>query len=476
MPPLIGTTGAASARGFGLFAASLGAPAYLGLTTSPNNNNINALTTDSQNNTIMVNPNPGTGAPVMKVSPAGTIVWSKVISTSGNTLFRGLACDSSDNIYVVGEVSGGVGGLIIKLDSSGNILWQRQQNAGSSSFGTRRMWWESVKVMPNGNVAIGGTYEDKYRVDTCCGPVTVSPLSSSIAVYSSSGTLQWSRRYGTTNVNTWPNAEWTNTDVGVDSSNNVYVTARCTDMYVSGTSGSTRGALPVLKYNSSGTFQWGYGYMDSSSTNTRWGVLAVGANAVYVAACEQNASAFIKVDLSGTLQWARDVQNGGNNIWSSFRGCALDPDENFYMTGQMQYTGTTQQFDYGTVKVDSSGTVQWLRSVGRQSSSGQQELARSIGITADNHYCIGGFGEASTQELFTRLKNDGSQTGTYTISGTQYTYQAIGQITFPTTTISVNSSANTAIHPSGTATLTYTETTPSFTSADFGATISTRTL
>lgn len=478
MPPLIGTTGAASARGFGLFAPSAAAPAYVGVTTNPNDNFINGLTTDSGNNTIFVTPNQGVpiaGAPIMKVNPSGVLVWAKRYDSTNSSYFESVACDASDNIYAVGNFA--EFGLIVKFDSSGNILWQRQQNPGNTGFYQREMVWESVKIMPNGNIVVGGTYKDFNRVFVCCcGFVKVAVNYFAVAVYNSSGVLQWRAKYGSLSPANFPNVNWRGLFVDVDSSNSIYITGQGPDVTTAGNK-----AIPIIKYNSAGTFQWGYTYQNSTSTISDGGTLAVGPSGIYATSFGNANNYLVKVDTSGTVQWARRIQNGTGASWESLQASAVDSTDNFYATGNMRYGGVTQVYDYATVKVDSSGNTQWLRSVGRVTSSSQDEISRTIAISADNHYCIGGntFG-GITEELFGRFKIDGSQTGTYVIgSSTVVQYAAIPAITLiadtPIVRLASASIAGSTI-TSGSSSLTYTETTPSNTVSNYGATIQTKTL
>jgi hypothetical protein len=475
--PLIGTTGAASARGFGLFAASTAAPAYVGVTTSPNDNFIYGVATDSQNNTIFVMPNPGSGAPIMKVSPSGVIVWAKLYGSTGNGYFKSVICDASDNIYAVGKtpgVSNDEFGSIVKFDSSGNILWQIRQNPGNTGFYQREMIWESVKLMPNGNIVVGGTYTDFNRVFVCCcGFVKVAVNYFAVAVYNSSGTLQWRAKYGSTSPTSQPNVQWTGLSVGVDSSNSIYITGQGPDV-----TGAGNKAIPIIKYNSAGAFQWGYTYQNSTSTISNGGTLAVGPSGIYATSFGNVNSYLLKVDSSGTFQWGRRIQGGSGVSWESLQASTVDATDNFYATGNMRYGGVTQVYDYATVKVDSSGNTQWLRSLGRVTSSSQDEISRAITISADNHYCIGGntFG-GITQELFGRLKTDGSQTGTYVVgSSTVVQYAAIPLATLIADTATVRLSSASSIVTSGSSSLTYTDTAPTNTISNFGATIQTTTL
>lgn len=476
MPPLIGTTGAASARGFGLFGASAAAPGYFAVTTSPSNNYANGLATDSGNNSIIVGPNTGSGNLIMKVSPFGIIVWAKRFGSTGSGQFKAVVCDSSDNIYAVGNTVS-QNAIIVKFDSSGNILWQRQQNPGITGTGSyqREMIWESVKIMPNGNVVVGGTYRDYNQVFTCCGPVAVAVNYFAIAVYNSSGTLQWRTRYGSSSPATFPNVSWSGNSVGVDSSNNIYITGVAPPIVSAGTVG-----IPIIKYDSTGTFQWGYIYRNTASTTCNGGTLAVGASGVYATSFGNiNSNFLFKVDSSGTFQWGRRMQSAGNEQWESFLDSALDSTESFYGTGKVRYYTGAQEYDYATVKLDSSGGTQWLRSAGRPSSSSDDEAATTIAISADNYYCLGGEGFGSiTTEMFCRLKTDGSQTGTYVIGGGTATiqYQPMFSVTVVAETPTRTLSSSTWPVSSTNSSLTYTETTPTNTVSNSGATIQTRTI
>lgn len=59
---------------------------------------------------------------------SGSITWTKGLSWPGGYSYAAAGADSSDNIYVVGKpfTSGGVDALtVLKLDSSGNTIWNR---------------------------------------------------------------------------------------------------------------------------------------------------------------------------------------------------------------------------------------------------------------------------------------------------------------------------------------------------------------
>jgi hypothetical protein len=59
----------------------------------------------------------------------GAFVWAKTLSATANALC--VAVDSSSNVYIGGGTSSN--GVIIKVDSSGNLIWQRSVSIGVAS-------------------------------------------------------------------------------------------------------------------------------------------------------------------------------------------------------------------------------------------------------------------------------------------------------------------------------------------------------
>lgn len=136
----------------------------------------------------------------------GSIIYQKTISiaasyTSNN---RGLAVDSSNNIYV------SAGDFLGKFYSNGTLQWQK---SGVSDL--------TIEASSGGVAGV---------------------KSSSLYFFDTSGVASWgisfSNSWGSVNV----------TDVSFDSSGNVYVCVYIT--------GGTKGYISLIKFNSSGTFQW----------------------------------------------------------------------------------------------------------------------------------------------------------------------------------------------------------------------------
>ena len=127
----------------------------------------------------------------------GSVVWTKKFATSVSDYSTGIAVDSSENIYVSGYTIGSTTGavLILKYDSSGSLLWQRNMYATpAASFDTAgKIYVESaggfsVMLKINGKPMIAklpadGTMTGTYSING------VSVLYGASSGTSSTGTL-----------------------------------------------------------------------------------------------------------------------------------------------------------------------------------------------------------------------------------------------------------------------------------------------
>ena len=69
---------------------------------------------------------------VMKLNAStGTLVWARVLSTTSSSRGFCVAVDDSSNVYVGGRTS--TDSVIIKVDSDGNLVWQRSVSIGVAS-------------------------------------------------------------------------------------------------------------------------------------------------------------------------------------------------------------------------------------------------------------------------------------------------------------------------------------------------------
>ena len=95
----------------------------------------------------------------MKYNSSGTKQWTKQLGTSYNDFGDGVTTDSSGNIYVTGDTTGGLDGntssgsgdiFLVKYNSSGSKQWTKQ--LGTSSFD----YVKGVSTDSSGNIYVTG--------------------------------------------------------------------------------------------------------------------------------------------------------------------------------------------------------------------------------------------------------------------------------------------------------------------------------
>jgi uncharacterized delta-60 repeat protein len=232
----------------------------------------------------------------------------------------------------------------------------------------------SIAVDDSGNVYITG----ESRSGSILGTEDYATMK-----YNSLGVQQWVQRY-----NGPGNGSDRAYSIAVDGSGNVYVTGGSVGSQTTGYDYVT------IKYNSSGIQQWlqrynGPGnYVDGASS------IAVDASGnVYVTGYSYGGwydYATIKYNSSGTEQWVQRYNGPGNAIdWAT--SIAVDGSGNVYVTGYSEVSSLN--YDYATVKYNSSGTEQWVQRY--NGPDNKSDYANSIAVDGSGNVYVTGRSEVS---------------------------------------------------------------------------------
>ncbi len=364
-----------------------------------------------------------------------TLSWAKNLGGASNfvTVFKTVV-DTSGNSYVTGYftgtvdfdpgagttnlVSAGTNDIFItKFDTSGNLLWAKGIGAAVET-GWGGDVNKSVAVDSSGNVYVSGFFSGTVDFDPGAGTSNLT-TSGGVDIYvlklDTNGDFVWVKKMGGTN-----SEEAVAT--AVDSSGNVYITGGFLGTVDfdpgAGTSNLVSGGgydIFVTKLDTDGTFVWAKRMLGGSGYDFGRSILVDSSFNVYVsgqftgtvdfdpdAGTSNKTSAggediFVtKLDSSGSLVWISTV--GGTSADGSW-SLAFDSSNNLYTTGSFQ---GTVDFDpgAGTTSLTSAGSndvfIQKLDNSGnfvyvKQIGGTGSDLAYSIYVDSGDNVFTGGF-------------------------------------------------------------------------------------
>lgn len=310
---------------------------------------------------------------------------------NSQSLFRNRFILAALAIVVVTTVSSTTSNAWDRQDQALNLVAQPYSWGGISTTDSEGNTYQVVPftgTFTTGNISVTAPDTDRWAV----------------AKYNSAGEAVW--------VSLPANASLPIAGIAVDASGNVYMSG---DYHVPMTAGPSTLPAPsgndawVGKMNSSGTMLWA---KQIGGTGSQWapGVGVDGSGNVYVSGGFQNTTSFgaagsltsqgnfdiflAKLNSSGTFQWVTSVGSTGDDNGGWMQSLAVDSSGNSYVTGQIQGTvsvaGTTLTavgaIDAFVGKVNSSGVWQWAKSGGSSNSDNVYGVALD---SSNNVYLAG---------------------------------------------------------------------------------------
>jgi hypothetical protein len=330
---------------------------------------------------------------IIKSNSSGNLLSQKRFGGNDRTC---MTVDSNANIYVSYASS------IIKINKDNVIQWTRTFTNFTSRT-TIGIKYDSVNdflyVVHGSGTGVDGTTH-----------------TITLVKYTSTGSIVWQRQLS--GLIYWSDEEGSNR-LTVSSSGDIYFAFGRMDS--SGTPNSGPGY--VVKYNSSGTLQWqttiGSAY-DGTAEPRGIAVDSSGnvfvSYVIYTTDAVWGVSLITKFNTSGTLQWQRQFRNSCFD--SSFIGIDVDSTGNVYTCGWSGYDVINNYYKGGIYKFNTSGTLQFQRSLGGTTSNYFDQIT-GIFIDKSNFINVTGYvgNDAYTVEygIVAKLPSDGTKTGTYSV-------------------------------------------------------------
>jgi uncharacterized delta-60 repeat protein len=296
---------------------------------------------------------------VVKLDSSGNVLWTKTIGGSNDDVARSII-QSSDGGYVVAGWTSSFGAgssdfWVVKLDSSGNVLWTKTIGGSSGDYansiiqssdggyvvvGQTNSFGENifvVKLDSSGNVlwskTISGSYYDFVR----------SIIQSSDGGYVVVGRTLRAGRYDMyiVKLDSYGDVVWTKTIGGDDDHDEAYSIIQSSD-----------GGYVVAGYTES---------------------FGAGGSDFYV----------VKLDSSGNVQWTKTIGGSEKEVATSI----IQSSDGGYVVAGFTESFGAGYFDIYVVKLDSSGNVQWTKTIIGRSSD---DFPWSIIQSSDGGYVVAG--------------------------------------------------------------------------------------
>lgn len=313
----------------------------------------------------------------IKYNSAGQYQWAKIYYNPSVAYSheRGKCIATYSNagqnyIYAAGEVSY-VGYtqyiILLKYDELGNQKWYK--GIFLASFGYNHIL-KKVTADASGNVYVTGSTTDKMI----------------LVKYDSSGTQKIYTTYDNPPGYTFGQGN----DIKVNSLGEIFIAGQVRD-------GSNLVIPTLTKFDPNGVIQYRKFFTGNYLGDNYSKVVLGNSFNVYIGFSGINDYGISKLNFAGDTLWTRRY-NGNLNSNDNFNALAVDAAENVYATGRVNGL----YGDIGTVKYDSSGNFQWVKTYA--GPNGWADEGRDIKLDASGNIFVAGSIEASVGQKYLLLK------------------------------------------------------------------------
>jgi len=299
---------------------------------------------------------------VVKLDSNGNVVWTKTIGGSLTDVAYSII-QSSDGGYVVAGRTSSFGAgrddfYVVKLDSSGNVLWTKTIGGSSDDGASSIMQSSDGGYVVAGETRSFGAGEDDFYV----------------VKLDSNGNVVWTKTIGGSDLDVATSI--------IQSSDGGYVVAGYTYSF-----GAGAADFYVVKLDSSGNVVWtktiGGSFWDFAHS------IIQSSDGSYVVAGwtesfgEGNGDIYlVKLDSSGNVVWTKTI--GGS--YNDGAGSIIQSSDGGYVVAGYTYSFGAGAADFYVVKLDSSGNVVWTKTIGGSSDDGASSIIQS----SDGGYVVAG--------------------------------------------------------------------------------------
>jgi hypothetical protein len=359
--------------------------------------------TSYSNNGDITNSKGGGDYWIVKISSTGIIQWQKSYGGSDEDNARSVL-QTSDGGYIIGGYTlsndgdvtinnGGYDYWIIKLDSNGNLIWEKSFGGTQHDYGYS---FNIIQTSDGGYIFAGSTYSND-------GDVTLNNGNQDVWIVrlTSTGSLAWQKSFGGSDSDVCTNISST-----IDGGFVICGNTSSNDFDVSGNNGFVD--FWVVKFNSFGNLVWqkclGGSNEDTAkdiSQTSDGGFIVVGNSNSSNGHLTGNNGSYdiwlVKLDSIGNIVWQRNLGGSGyEDAWS----VKQTVDGGYIIAGTSNSTdgvinGNIGGADYWIVKTDSLGAIQWQKNYGGSTA----DQATGVYQASNGNYIIAGTTASSNTDV-----------------------------------------------------------------------------
>jgi hypothetical protein len=292
---------------------------------------------------------------LLKFNSTGDLVWKRSYNGGSSDTFWGLQIDSNNDIYVVSQsLIATYDTIVLKYNSTGDMQWM--STFGGAGYQT----CYDITLDSNGNILLA------------CLNGSSTSYNYLVVKMDNSGNHLWNR--------TWGGSESDQAyAVGVDSSNNVYITGS------SNSFGSSEKDITLVKYDVNGNKLWNRTWDSTGSmSDESWALAFDSAGYIYVGGHQVLGNvSILKYNSEGTLMVVKYWDRG--TTYSNWcYDLIIDSNDVIYLTG---FTRLISYYDVMVVQlsIESPGGFTLWTNADDPDDDGNFTLIWSISPRANNY-------------------------------------------------------------------------------------------
>jgi len=337
---------------------------------------------------------------VVKMNPSGVVIWQKSLGGPGFDFAKDIK-QTSDGGYILTGIASGNGGdvtgnhglwdvWVVKLNANGILQWQKSLGGSANDGGS------SVEQTSDGGYIVAA-YSESSDGDVSDA---IDYIDYWVVKLSASGTLQWEKSFGGSEID-----YATSIALTLDGGYIVSGFSDSTNGHVTGNHGAED--FWVVKITANGDLQWQSTYGGSSQDvgnnvlpTQDGGYIISGftsSNNGDVSGNNGNSDFWlVKTNSTGAIEWQKTL--GGS---SSEFAYALQKVNNGYVVagGSSSSNGDVTENkgseDFWVARVNSIGELQWQKSMG----GNDDDEAHAINSTNDGGFVVAGFSYSNNGDV-----------------------------------------------------------------------------